>query len=520
MLALILNLFFGCSDHMVAKVIPNEPDILVYPEQINFGHLVSGQETETETFTVINAGDGELVISSPVLVSGNRRYKLISDEEEYTILGGEMQEFIVEYKPETFESNGGYIDIQSNDEDEPVSRVLLEGYGDAPVMTITPETFDYGDISIGCDNEERITIRNDGNMELTIETVTQMVTQPVDILMEMGSLPELPWTLLPQEEIDFLVSYIPTDVGIDQSQITIQGSDPQTPEAITTQVGTGDVEHWHAEHWQQEEVAVLDILWVVDDSGSMLPFQQNLANNTSSFINTFIASGADFHMGVITTTWYNFSSFVDVSTPNAASALAQQLLIGTTGSGNEKGLENAELALSVGNARPGQSFFREDATLVVIFVSDEPDHSNSHLTNYINFFDNLKPAGKFLPIGVIGDVPGGCKIGYGNGTRTAEEGLGYWDLIDYYGGSWYSICAIDWGTQLQDMADLISGRRSFSLSKPDPIESTIEVRVNGQITEDWTYDSNTNSVIFDSDHIPSEGQSILIDYAVWGCGSE
>ena len=70
------------------------------------------------------------------------------------------------------------------------------------------------------------------------------------------------------------------------------------------------------------------------------------------------------------------------------------------------------------------------------------------------------------------------------------------------------------------MADLISGRRSFSLTKPDPIESTIEVRVNGQITEDWVYDSNTNSVVFDSDHIPTEGQSILIDYAVWGCGSE
>ena len=338
--------------------------------------------------------------------------------------------------------------------------------------------------------------------------------------MEMGSLPELPWTLLPQEEIDFLVSYIPSNVGIDQSQVVIKGSDPQTPEIITTQVGIGDVEHWYSEQWQQEEVAILDILWVVDDSGSMLPFQQSLASNTSAFINTFITSGADFHMGVITTTWYNFSSFVDTSTPNAASALAQQLLIGTSGSGNEKGIENAKLALSIGSAMPGETFFREDATLVVIFVSDEPDHSTGPLTNYINFFDSLKPSGKFLPIGVIGDVPGGCKISYGTGTRAAEEGMGYWDLINYYGGSWYSICALDWGDQLQDMADLISGRRSFTLGKPDPIEDTIEVKVNGQVTEDWIYDANTNSVIFDGDHIPNEGQTILIDYAVWGCGSE
>ena len=510
----------GCSDHMVAKVIPNEPDILVYPEQINFGHLVSGQETGLETFVVINAGDGDLVISSPVLFSGNERYKLQETEDEYIIAGGEMQEFSVEYEPKTHESNGAYIDILSNDEDEPSARVLVEGYGDAPVMTVTPETFDYGDISIGCDNEERITIRNDGNMDLIIDSVTQMVTQPVDILMEMGSLPELPWTLLPGEEIDFLVSYIPTNVGIDQSQVTIKGSDPLTPEIITTQIGIGDVEHWYSEQWQQEEVAYLDILWVVDDSGSMSPFQQNLASNTLSFLNVFLSSGADFHMGVISTTWYNMNGFVDFSTPNADSVLAAELLMGISGSGNEKGLEMAKLALSVGNAKPGGSFFREDAVLVVIFVSDEPDHSPDSLSSYINFFDSLKDPGKFLPIGVFGDVPGGCSISWSNGTRHADPGMGYWDLIDYYSSDWYSICASDWGVQMQQIANEISGRRSFQLEKPDPIEETIEVKVNGQITEEWVYDSGSNSVVFNVDHVPIEGQSISIDYAVWGCGGE
>ena len=166
---LFLSFLLGCSDHMVAKVAPRQPDILVYPEHINFGHLISGAEKEQDTFTVINTGDGDLKIFSPVLVSGNTRYTLISEEEEYTIPGGELMDFVVEYEPATFESNGAYIDIQSNDEDEPLLRVTLEGYGDAPVMTVFPENFDYGDISIGCDNEERITIRNDGNLHLQID---------------------------------------------------------------------------------------------------------------------------------------------------------------------------------------------------------------------------------------------------------------------------------------------------------------------------------------------------------------
>ena len=119
MLFLLFNLMLGCSDHMMTKVIPREPDILVYPDHVNFGHLVSGQESGEETFTVINTGDGDLKIFAPVLVSGNERYSLQDTEDEYVIPGGELLDFTIKYEPKTFDSNGAYIDIQSNDEDEP-----------------------------------------------------------------------------------------------------------------------------------------------------------------------------------------------------------------------------------------------------------------------------------------------------------------------------------------------------------------------------------------------------------------
>ena len=102
--------------------------------------------------------------------------------------------------------------------------------------------------------------------------------------------------------------------------------------------------------------------------------------------------------------------------------------------------------------------------------------------------------------------------------RNLTPGWGYWDLIDYYGGSWYSICATDWGVQLQDLAGEVTGRRMFELEESDPIVDTIEVTVNGQVTGEWEYDETTNSVIFADGHVPDEGQTIVIDYAVWGCG--
>ena len=135
-------------------------------------------------------------------------------------------------------------------------------------------------------------------------------------------------------------------------------------------------------------------------------------------------------------------------------------------------------------------------------------------TNYINFFDNLKPVGQFTPYAIIGDPPSGCEIP----PRTrAQYGAGYWDIVDHYGGSWYSICASDWGVQLQMMADQMAGQSAYGLQEEDPIEDTIVVRVNGQIMSEWEYDANTNSVRFASGSIPEPGQTVEIEYAVWGC---
>lgn len=495
--------------------------MLVHPQEIDFGRLDAGTESGHESFVIINTGDEDLTIFAPDLVSGNYRFEIDEFEnEEIVIAGGDLLEVNVYYNPETYETNGAYISVEGNDESNPSASVLLSGGGDAPLIDVSPLEFDYGDISIGCDNEERITIRNQGNQDLIISNITQMVTQPVDILMEMGSLPEPPWVISPQSELDFLVSYIPSDIGADASDIEISSNDPINPMIITEQIGMGDVEHWISQTWQQEEIPVLDVLWVIDNSGSMNQFQTNLSTNITSFVTAFTQSGADYNMAVITTDRYAIGPILTPQTPNVEQQMANLVMVGIGGSGMEKGIQMSHKALSSAtSAGVGSAFFRADATLVVIYVSDEQDWSNPGWASYLSFFDTIKPTGQFIPYGVISDVPGGCQYTMTNGaTRTLQPGTGYWDLIDYYGGSWYSICATDWGVQLQDLAGEVTGRRMFQLDEPDPIVETIEVTVNGQVTTLWEYDENTNSVIFADGHVPEEGQTIQIDYAVWGCG--
>ena len=525
----LLGILFACQDITLTKVQNPEPEIVVLPEIIDFGNIRSGEETGVEELTIVNAGDEVLLLSPLNLIAGNHRFSIDHDEtEDWELQPGEGIQIDVYYEPQTYESNGGLIEVVSNDDESPQIEVLVIGKGDAPVMTVEPISFDYGTISMGCDNEERITIRNDGNLPLTVDSISQMVTQPADIIMEFGSLPPPPWLLDPNQEIDFLVSYVPSDIGLDESSITITGNDPQTPEVEVIQDGDGVIEQYITQTHVQEEIPILDIVFVIDNSGSMNIFQQQLSSQMTAFMNVFLATGADFHLGFITTDRGSLQCSGAVCWIDNAFATpvdwAQGVItqIGIGGSAFEKGIEMAHRFLSntdySSGGAPGTSFWRNDATLVVIYVSDEPDFSIGSWTNYTSFFDTLKPSVDMMRhFAVIGDHPGGCSYQSPYGWRSVGWGHGYWEMTQRYNGDWYSICASDWGNQMQDLANTVTIRSTFPLDEPDPIESSIVVSINGQITSGWSYDSAANAVVFDEDSIPEASQTITIEYGIWGC---
>ena len=129
----------------------------------------------------------------------------------------------------------------------------------------------------------------------------------------------------------------------------------------------------------------------------------------------------------------------------------------------------------------------------------------------------MKDLDKLHMVSIVGDDPSGCTFSYGSYTRNVSYGSGYIDITNYFNGTVYSLCSTDWGMQMEDLAETVSQKRRFPLSEQDPIEDTIVVSVNGQVVSEWEYDSTTNSVRFHTDHIPEPGQTIDIDYAVWGC---
>jgi hypothetical protein len=170
--------------------------------------------------------------------------------------------------------------------------------------------------------------------------------------------------------------------------------------------------------YRQLSVRKVDILWVVDSSGSMAPKQARLASNFNNFVDQLVNANPpiDFHIAVISTDTddtltrgelraWTLNGFTgnyiacapvmtggvlcntqatagDAGAASAVIAFDQLGRVGTNGSAQERGLYAAYLALTnpVNISGATEKFVRPDAALYVVFVSDEDDSSCQPLT--------------------------------------------------------------------------------------------------------------------------------------------
>jgi hypothetical protein len=128
--------------------------------------------------------------------------------------------------------------------------------------------------------------------------------------------------------------------------------------------------------------------------------------------------------------------------------------------------------------------------------------------DYANHLLTLKSSADQISVNAVaGDHPSGCS------PPWAQHGAGYYEVVQQLGGTFMSICATDYGLQMDTLARdsiLIS---AFDLSEV-PIEASIIVTVDGYQSTDWTYNATENAIYFDVNAIPGTEAEIYIDYAV------
>lgn len=262
----------------------------------------------------------------------------------------------------------------------------------------------------------------------------------------------------------------------------------------------------------------LDVIFVVDNSGSMGNEQADLAVKFPAFINRFINRGYDFRIGVTTTDAYLPSSpnffqgngstmRVIEGSPETLDTQAKKdeiisnfsanVKVGTSGSGTERGLASFKKILEA----QGATFHRPGAYLAIVIVSDEEDTDNTSLSTFTNFLTAGYGASTTdHSVSVIVKKDNTC-------TTADTIGYRYMDVATATGGSKTSICD-DFSTTLDQISTTIANQtKSEFFLKQKPIVSTIRVVIDGSVvpqsnTNGWSYDAVKNSIKINGSSYP------------------
>ena len=494
------------------------PNIHVSPSTLNFGHLDAGiGESKAQVITITNAGNKNLNLSHIALNATDLVYT-ITPPHITTLKPDQATRVTVTYIPRTYETNSNSVLINSNDPDEAVVTVPIRGESSAPVIEVDPVYHDFGTTYIGCDAETVVGLTNVGDSDLVISDVQYFVSYPPELSIEIDSatMGPFPWTLAPNQRQLVTIYHEPWDLLADSGFVEVHSSDPATPIAVSTQDAVADYYAWTSDFYEQEEIANADILFVIDNSCSMHSHQTNLKNNFASFIGVFAGSGVDYQIAFITTDNENFVDNKIVHSTDADPIGDVTTIIdgiGISGYGIERGLwESYEATQPGGDAGPASAFLRGNSRLVIVYLSDERDASANYSsmvpTDYASHLLALKSSADQISVNAVaGDHPNGCSPPY------AQHGAGYYEVVQQLGGTFMSICATDYGLQMDTLARDSILRSAFELSNI-PLEESIVVTVDGYQSTDWTYNATENAIYFDANAIPGTAAEIYIDYAV------
>ena len=324
--------------------------------------------------------------------------------------------------------------------------------------------------------------------------------------------------------------------------------------------------------FQQNAVSInnkIDILCVVDNSGSMDPYQQKLATNFSSFITNFQNKGFDFQIGVTTSDAYlggsNFYStqgrsqlrdgglvnsqshhtgypIITPTTPGLLSAFVTNATQGSAGSGDERPFQSLVETLNNGK---NSGFKRPGSFLAVIILSDEDDFSDSigststtfraegggndhdynnanlmKTTDLVSYLDSMTASTatlKMYNVSAITVKDATCKAAHVQTSVSTIIGQRYIDLATKTNGIIGDICDDSYASSLNYIQQrIVELSTQFVLSRnPDP--TTLSVSVAGAVvpqdaTNGWSYNATNNSISFHGTAVPQASAAINVNF--------
>ncbi|WNG31540.1 choice-of-anchor D domain-containing protein [Cystobacter fuscus] len=514
------------------------------PEEVAFGQVPPGSEV-TLGVGLTNVGSTECFVAGMRLVEGSDAAFSGEPVPPHVLAPGERALLRVRFAPESAEVFSGLAEAWVHHPSRGHVRVPLRGEGARGCFSVQPTQLDFGALRLSCGPREREVVLHNDCAGPTRLVGLGLVGDASDFQVTGG--PSVPGELAPGSRTPLKVTYAPRGDGEDIAALRFElATGAPVPVGLG---GRGLLRDEQTDMFTQSARNAVDVLFVVDNSVSMMDEQRGLGQNFAAFLSHAAASDVDYHIAVTTTGLTRslemgalcpggadggeYGRFFPVdgaspriitpATPQAGSVFAHNTHVGVC-HWNEQGLEAMYRALSEplvhavddpttplprdGNA----GFLREHARLAIIAVTDEEDFSPRDVGFYETFLLGLKGNDRsqvvFSAIAGPEDLDS-CPSASGTGSR-------YLALARATGGVVESICTPNWSESLARLSEsTFEAQRSFPLSESPSDAAKLRVRVGGvAVSEGWTYDTRSRAVVFSQ--APAPGATVEITYPV-GC---
>jgi len=497
-----------------------------------------------------NTGSTECFVGGMQIAAGSDSAFTANAEPSLILDPGEKAMLLVKFKPMAVGAFTGLAEAWVNGETNNHPVVPLKGEAVQGCFKLQPTALDFGTRKLSCGALTKV-IEGHNTCTGPVAVTSVILDAPATSEYAIVSQPGLPFNLAPGAKTTFTVQYAPTDEGGDSAALRVTADGVSYTAGL---VARGLNKPTKTDLFMQDSSAKVDVLFVIDNSGSMMEEQQNLGQNFAAFLHAAQQQNVDYRIAVTTTGidpspggWSvcpggaeggeagrffpvdgSSPRIITPTTNNAAGVFANNVKVGWC-HWNEQGIEAAYRALSpplvnsadapnTPQANDGNAgFLRSDAKLAIVFLSDENDYTSSIVNDdvsfYETFFKGLKgndPSMLTISAIVGPETLSSCPTASSSGTR-------YIKLAQSTGGVVESICTTNWAQSLMAIGGNTFGpRRVFPLSQVPTDPQQIVVDVNGMAASGWTYDAATNSIVFMESATPAAGAVVQVTYPL-GC---
>jgi hypothetical protein len=300
---------------------------------------------------------------------------------------------------------------------------------------------------------------------------------------------------------------------------------------------------------------VADIIWVIDESGSMDDNRLDVASNAADFFSRAVSSGLDFRIAVTGVNTNQKGRFCDSTSTSPQDTGGNDRFLKSTEQtifaacaknppgyegGSEYTLKNAMAAVAnhLPRAANDQAKIRTGANLVIILATDEEDEEwqsasggnyyylNSQCTlasadqtkvdnfakTYTDYFTGTSQSG--VGKATVHFIGGVCK-----NTCSADTGHTFASIVKATKGTSADVCQKNLGSSMQAIIDAVVGASSPAKLRYVPMSASLAVAMDKNTlsrsrTKGFDYVASSNTLVF-TGITYTKGSLIVASYRRW-----